>query len=183
MDFSKLHFNESDKLTGPENYLIWSHQVMQIFKRYKLWHLIHGDAARAQPSWEETADSTPQTSNVARPDPTRSRPALSTVDSTPEAGTVARPEPQLPWPSLTGTRPDIQATTDLITLEENIETCHDILTFTVHHTLIATLRGFGEDPKLVWQRLQQQFQSAAEQRKCNLCEQLNSLCMSEGTTV
>lgn len=148
MDFSKLHFSETDKLTGPDNYLIWSHQVMRIFKRYKLWHLIQPGpvTATAIPSQVETAESEPSTS-------------------------TSRPQPQR-----------VQST-HTVSDKDDKEKCHNILTFTVHRTLIATLKGFGDNPRLVWERLQGRFQSAAEQRKCDLREQLNSLRMTEGTTV
>lgn len=68
-------------------------------------------------------------------------------------------------------------------LEERIEKCLNIFSFTVSSVLIPSIRRMGTSPSGIWNRLKQRFESAAEQRKIDLKDSLTNLTMKEGTTI
>lgn len=72
---------------------------------------------------------------------------------------------------------------EMLAKEDRIEKCLNIYSFTVTTTLIPSIRRMGSDPAEVWTKLKKRFESAAEQRKMDLREELNNLKMDEGMTV
>jgi hypothetical protein len=91
---------------------------------------------------------------------------MASSDSAQLQGTSRQPDP---------------ARTDA-SLPDLIQRCHSIFSFTVHRSLIATVKRFGRDPAIVWAGLQNQFESQAKNRKLELLSELHSLSMSDSST-
>jgi hypothetical protein len=148
--------HESNKLQGSENYAIWSFKVHTVLQREKLWSVINPNTNRGASDFETSAQSGSRAS-------TASADNIMTTSAVPT--------------TVTATRAEALATPLITNLDDLRYRAIGIIVPTIRDSLVPHIMNL-EDPRLVWIKLQDLFESKSMNRRMSIKSQLYNLKMS-----
>jgi hypothetical protein len=152
---------ESSKLQGPQNYAIWSFKVRTVLQREKLWSVVNPDTNRGASDSETSAQS-------------GSGASTTPADNTTTTSTVAT--------AATATRAEAPVAPLITNLEDLRYHAIGIIVPTIRDSLVPHIMNL-EDPRLVWIKLRDLFESKSMNRRMSIKSQLYNLKMTEKTTI
>ena len=155
---------ESSKLQGPQNYALWSYKVRTVLQRERLWGVVNPDLLPGAAFSAMSAQSGSTTSD--------------TQSHAPAAPIVV--------PSVSAPRPEVAPASSVGQQANSPEDLRyralGIIVPTLCDSLVPHIMNLA-DPRLVWIKLRDLFESKSMNRRMSLKSQLYSLKMSDKTTV
>ena len=175
---------ESSKLQGPQNYALWAFKVRTVLQRERLWHIVNPDPLPVPLASSADSGSTSAAPFSRAPAPGSIETATSLTDATASLPSIATAP--LLADIAPATRPAVlpspAAPSHPHTAEDLRYRAIGIIVPTLRDSLAPHIMNLA-DPKLVWLKLRDLFESKSINRRMILKSQLYSLKMSEKTTI
>ena len=167
---------ESSKLQGPSNYALWAFKVRTVLQRERLWTIVSPDSLPAPGDSTAHSGSTSATTHSSTPAPAQLPATAGLTAPIPDAPSTPPSAPPRAAHS-TATSPSLPYTPEDLRYK-----AIGIIVPTLSDSLVPHIMNLT-DPRLVWVKLRDLFESKSMNRRMTLKSQLYSLKMSEKSTV